>query len=58
MWQAWNTKSAIGCIIGNEKMANIMKDVVIYRHTDISTDHFLLSTTLSFPPQDGKINRT
>jgi hypothetical protein len=30
-------------------MANMMKDVLVYRHAD--TGHFLLSTTLSFPPR-------
>jgi hypothetical protein len=36
--QVWNAKSAAGCIIGKEKMANIIKDVLVYRHAD--TDHF------------------
>jgi hypothetical protein len=54
-WQARNTKSVTDYTTGNEKMTTIVNDVRVYRSVELNTDHYLLSTRLSFPP--GRVNK-
>jgi hypothetical protein len=53
-WQAQNTKSVTDYTTGYEKMATIVKDIRVYRSVELSTDHYFLSTGLSFSPRVGK----
>jgi hypothetical protein len=50
-WSARGARSIIDYIICNQKTANLILDVRIYRGLEIETDHYLVAAPLRIPPR-------